>query len=246
MAKPTPSAVEARELWESVPPQQREDVRSAIAGIQAARASGKSRVRVSTRSVRERSRGKQIHVVNLVRLYKAGLAPDVTDRGSWLGQLDGSRPASVRVPAQAPEPVDAAQGEAQEPGAELDPLDPLEALVERIRGLATKAEAAEVMREAAALGALGILSKDRAAAVKQLMTEARQYLKDDREDPTDAVSRTFFAGPEAVDLIRLFEGIVDDSRRAAVLEFALGQARLDLLENPAGDMTKAEAEAVAG
>lgn len=233
---------EAVRLWESVPPEQREAVRHALAGLLKAKANGRAKS-PSVRTVRDVAQVGQRVAMKLVKVYKAGLAPDPGEKGAWSGDLAGApSPPVPTSPRQAeagpgdPPPAPAEAVEKKAPGRPLTTSDEIEELAGMAGRVETHADAREVLRYASRLAVLGTLPQPRVRALKEVLAEARQYLRDERQDPGGAVERTFFASPEAVDVIRAFEGIVSEERRAEVVEFLLAQVQLDLKENPTGDM----------
>lgn len=262
------TAAAADKLWGGISPELRERVREAVAGVLRQRAAGQrvngKLVRPGVNNVRALAGVKQSHVAALVRIYKSNLAPDPMQRGSWAGPRDPSKPAVAERGAEVddlggaapagstpaagvgpPQEVAAPAGEAP-PVKQGRPRKRSDDLAALIRSIETHQDAIKALIEAAGLAAEGKLAKTQADAIKSLIGEARAHLKDERDAPKDTTDRVLFLGPSAVDVVRLWEGIVSDERRARILEFLLAEFRADEIEHPGMDTGQTgQVEAVA-
>lgn len=249
MAKQIPRE-EAESLWAEVSPDVRERIRVAIAGLERLRAKGKAR-RPGVNSVRDASGVAQQAAAAITKLYKAGFCPDL--KADWTGGLDGSPTAPAddpHSPRQAeagpgdppPAPAEAVAGE--EPRGPGRPPKKSPTLAEQIRSIETRQDAIAALIEGAAQAVEGKLTKHQADSAKALISEARQHLKDARDDPGETTDRQLFLSPSALELVRLWEGIVSEERRERVLRMVVAEFELDLLEHPEVD-TAAQAQPVA-
>lgn len=265
------TAAAADKLWGGISPDLRERVREAVAGVLRQRAAGQrvngKLVSPGVTNVRALAGVKQAHVAALVRLYKKQLTPDPMERGSWAGARDphnepaavdlgaevedlggavpaGSTPAAGVAPPReaAPPPAGAAP-----PARQGRPRKKSDELAAMIRAISTHQDAVRALIEAAGLAAEGELAKTQADAIKSLIGEARAHLKDERDAPKDTTDQVLFLSPSAVDVVRLWEGIVSDERRTRILEFLVAEFRADEIEHPGMDTGQTgQVEAVAG
>ena len=263
------TAAAADKLWGGISPDLRERVREAVAGVLRQRAAGQrvngKLVSPGVTNVRALAGVKQAHVAALVRLYKKQLTPDPMERGSWAGARDphnepaavdlgaevedlggavpaGSTPAAGVAPPReaAPPPAGAAP-----PARQGRPRKKSDELAAMYRDDDVRAKLAAA--EAAGLAAEGELAKTQADAIKSLIGEARAHLKDERDAPKDTTDQVLFLSPSAVDVVRLWEGIVSDERRTRILEFLVAEFRADEIEHPGMDTGQTgQVEAVAG
>ena len=90
-----------------------------------------------------------------------------------------------------------------------------------------------INQEVAALLASGSLLPSRGQAIQRVMAEARQNMLAQQEaGQQHGDGRVFLCTEEGGLMLRVFEGIVSDARREAVLRLVKEQAEADLLENP--------------
>ncbi len=109
-------------------------------------------------------------------------------------------------------------------------------LADRARNAKTIEDLAATALEALALVCSGQMTASRGRTIQGLLGEARHGLKDKREvEGEEDQERLLIVTQEGHDLIDLFEGIVSDERRAAILEHVRGEAAFDLAENPNTD-----------
>lgn len=110
-------------------------------------------------------------------------------------------------------------------------------LSDSIRKAKTYDDLAQLNQEVGALVANGRLIPQRGQAIQRLLAEARQNLKEKaRSQEQDAGdSDIVLASVDAVEIARLFEGVVSDERRAHLLEVVRAAAVEDERENPNTD-----------
>lgn len=109
-------------------------------------------------------------------------------------------------------------------------------LADRARNAKTIEDLAATALEALALVCSGQMTAARGRTIQGLLGEARHGLKDKREvEGEDDQEQLLIVTQEGHDLLDLFEGIVSDERRAAVLEHIRAEAEADLAENPNTD-----------
>lgn len=108
--------------------------------------------------------------------------------------------------------------------AHTAPMAPKDDLAERIRAARGPGDLAKIGTEVAALASAGRMMPARALAVQRLLAEARhQWAAAPTETSADDVIVTI----EALELVRIFEGIVSGERRKAVLACARENAVAD-------------------
>ena len=112
-------------------------------------------------------------------------------------------------------------------------------LSERIRAARTNDDLVGISKEVGALLGQGALSPARGRAIQALMAEARHNMREHREaegneDPDTLILVTHEGGR----LLRAFEGIVSDERRARLIALAEDEARADLAEHPNVDLAR--------
>jgi len=112
-------------------------------------------------------------------------------------------------------------------------------LGERIRAAKTHEDLVEISKEVGALLGSGALSPARGRAIQALMAEARHNMREHREaegeeDPESLILVTL----DGARLLRSFEGIVSDDRRASILQHVDSEAQLDLQEHPNVDLAR--------
>lgn len=109
-------------------------------------------------------------------------------------------------------------------------------LADRARNAKTIEDLASTALEALALVCSGQMTAARGRTIQGLLGEARHGLKDKREvEGEDDQERLLIVTLQGHDLLDLFEGIVSDERRAAILAHVRAEAQLDLAENPNTD-----------
>ena len=118
----------------------------------------------------------------------------------------------------------------------------LEEVISRIRSATRYEELGEVARDVGALVLSGQISSGAGQTATAALREARQALKAHRETDTgeaDLALRPVHA--DAVELVRAYQGIVDDKRRARLLRSVKRAASKDLAEHPLPDTTQGAA-----
>ncbi len=106
----------------------------------------------------------------------------------------------------------------------------LDKLIREARGFG---DLVAINQEIAALLASGSLLPSRGQAIQRLMAEARQNMLAQQDAGREhADGRVFLCTEEGGLMLRVFEGIVSESRRERVLRVLKEQAEADLLENP--------------
>lgn len=116
-------------------------------------------------------------------------------------------------------------------------------LDEQIRAAKTHDDLMEISKEVGALLGSGALSPARGRAIQSLLAEARHNMKEHREaEGDDDLERLVLLTEEGGELVRLFEGLISDERREAILATVRSEAELDLIEFPNVDLTRAAQE----
>jgi len=176
--------------------------------------------RITVASVRRLARRDQLVVGPVVKAYKAKLTPPLTE--SWAHESGGqSRAAAER----------GGSGKDESEGREA-----LALLVERIRSAESDDDRRLIQQEACALALEGNMEKWQAVIVEKLLAAARQDAKQHRASSPDVdVEQFVLCGTESYQFVRVYEGIVSEERRVAVLGFLAEQAELDAVENPVVD-----------
>lgn len=107
-------------------------------------------------------------------------------------------------------------------------------LDQKIRAAGTHEDLFRLNQEVAALIASGVLLPGRGQALQRVLAEARQNLRAQREDegPSSDPERSFLCTEDAATLARVFDCIVSDQHRQAVLQFAHERAADDLRDHP--------------
>jgi hypothetical protein len=118
----------------------------------------------------------------------------------------------------------------------------LEEVVSRIRSATRYEELGEVARDVGALVLSGQISSGAGQTATAALREARQALKAHRETDTGEADLALLpVHADAVELVRAFQGIVDDKRRARLLRSVKRAASKDLAEHPLSDTTQGAA-----
>lgn len=95
------------------------------------------------------------------------------------------------------------------------------------------------LREVSKATVDGSLSGAKATALKSLLSEARQVLKQKHlETPPEIEDDIVPISKEAFEIALLWEGIVDDDARKRVREYLLEHVNQDLIDNPNTDGAK--------
>ena len=180
--------------------------------------------KVTVKAVRERSGAAQNSVSLLLRLRRQGVLPDA-EKGKWNATL-----ASV--------PVRSGPGRPKKPGRQegVDQGDPRLQLAKLAREAKTEEEREYVATEACALVLECALASTEANAIKALLQEARGQAKERRASgTTEDAQEIFLCTIGGTELVRLYEGMISEERRARVLEWVKAQAEVDRLERPDTD-----------
>lgn len=120
--------------------------------------------------------------------------------------------------------------------AEPEPDTDVAALAAAIRCAHTDAERERIHHDAAALAVEGKIAKWQLECLQRALSEARQSAKASRDVGGDEDPETgLMAGPDAYLLVRGYEALICDKRRAAVVDFVKEQLRADLDEHPNRD-----------
>ena len=180
-----------------IPPEIRRKVKKAIKNIEVAGGS------VTVQRARKAgARVQQGHLADIVRWYKQGNLPDVSQ--DW---------AETKTM-----PVD------------------LRAAIERA---GTYEDLGNLSKMVMLEIADGNLSPSQATALKGLISEARQALKQGEEKEPDDVEDTLVpVSEEGAELARQFEGIIDEEARQEILDLVKEKYLADLQANPNHDSAK--------
>ena len=109
-------------------------------------------------------------------------------------------------------------------------------LAERIRAARNFDDLQRLALDVAAQVADGHLSPGGGNAATNAIREARQSLKAHAESDTSQADAALIpVQADAVDAVRLFEGLLSDKRRAKVMAYLRREAKADAKESPATD-----------
>ena len=110
----------------------------------------------------------------------------------------------------------------------------------KIRAASTLTDVSALSTEVAALTAQGKVSHSTGRVLRELLTEKRQNLKAEAKERREAseakVDRAILCQQEDTpELVRAFEGIIDDARRARVMRYVAAVAEEDIIDSPKAD-----------
>lgn len=109
-------------------------------------------------------------------------------------------------------------------------------LDDRIRAAKTNDDLVEISKEVGALLSSGSLSPARGRAIQGLLSEARHNMKEHREvEGDDDPEQVVLISLPGEELLRCFEGLVSDMRRAALLRVARTFLKADQAESKTVD-----------
>lgn len=210
---------------EAIKSPQREKIRRGILALAESRLG-----EYTLADVRERARCDARAVSTLVRLYRAGKMPPLCEPWGEDGPVP-RRPATKPPKGGSPAPP---------PAGDRGPDPRVAELVDEIDAAEDPKALAGVARRVTRMLALGQLANEVARALRDLIQEQRQGLKDARaiEPPTDP-GRTALVSESALELARAYDYLVSPARRERA------QAVLaELLEEDLAEPVGTEVEAV--
>ncbi|MDC3379097.1 hypothetical protein OAX78_02315 [Planctomycetota bacterium] len=182
---------------EAIAPDKRERIRVAMLDVLLGLASD-AKLKLTRRAVRERAKVDMRQVSPVMRAFEDGAMPH-------LGHSWGGTPAAA--------------GDSSADDDQDDVFAKRQALADLILSASTDEERERVAHEIAAAVVLGVLSTDEARALKQQLGEGRQSAKAQREaGTTEDPERMVLAGPEAYQIVRLWQGLTDEAAKRRVLE----------------------------
>lgn len=214
--------------WNRVPDEAREKLRRAVARLNR---DGKA---VTVGGVQVRAETSRARATLARRLYKAGVLPDPGTADGGVGAWS-RRAESGGVGADAGEP-DGAPRVKGETELRLE-------FAEAVLAATSDEERARLQHRLAHLIALGVYGHQEANAIRQSLNTATAHNREARNAPGDeARASRVYAGPDSYGLVRAFDGIVSDERRARILRLVADEFQADLAEHPPIDTSATHAE----
>ncbi len=120
-------------------------------------------------------------------------------------------------------------------------------LDEQIRAARTHDDLMEISKEVGALLGSGSLSPARGRAIQSLLAEARHNMREHRQaEGNDEPDRLILLTSEGAELVRMFEAVCSEERRAGILAHVQAEAEIDLTEHPNVDMARMASQGESG